>query len=216
MMMRVSGVALPLIAAGACVFSSAALADNPLGVYIGAGVGLSNVNGNNNDYPYGYNGGFHDGDAAWKVMVGVRPVQFLGAELAYMDFGQGHGSSGFYGPSSYYDYGPESHPKATVLWGVGYLPLPLPYLDVYGKLGAARLQTNINYQTCAALSTAPGGGLACNNPISNHIDQLNTDFAYGVGVQTKFQDFAFRAEYERIDSTFGYPSTFMLGVTWTF
>ena len=50
-------------------------------------------------------------------------------------------TDGYY--NNYYYFGPNSHPKATLLYGVGYLPLPLPFLDVYGKLGVARLQTDI-------------------------------------------------------------------------
>jgi opacity protein-like surface antigen len=205
-----------LIGTLGCVLSSAALADNPIGLYAGVGVGLSNVNNNNYDYPYGYNGGFHDRDAAWKVLLGVRPVHFLGAELEYLDFGSGHGSNGFYGPNDYYDYGPFSHPKAEVLYGVGYLPLPLPLLDVYGKVGVARLQTNISYQTCTSVVLAPGGGLNCTGTATSRIDQTNTNFAFGAGVQTKFQDLAFRAEYERIESSYGNPSTFMVSATWSF
>jgi hypothetical protein len=197
-------------------FSGAALAENPIGLYVGVGVGVSNVDNNNYDYPYGYNGGFHDKDAAWKVLVGVRPVPLLGAEIQYMDFGSGHGSNGFYGPNDYYDYGPFSHPKAEVLYGVGYLPLPLPFLDVYGKLGVAHLQTNISYQTCTATVPAADGGLNCINTTTSRIDQTNTHFAFSAGVQTHFQEFAFRAEYERIESSYGNPSAFMLSATWTF
>lgn len=214
-MFRASRWALPFVAAGASAFSTAALADNPLGLYVGAGVGVASVDNSNYYYPYGYSGGFRDRDASWKALIGVRPIPVLGAELEYLDFGSGDGSNGFYGPLSYYDYGPHSHPKATVLYGVGYLPLPLPFLDVYGKLGVARLQTDISYETCTSLSITPSG-LNCTTSVLSRIDQQNTNFAFGAGVQSKFQDFAFRAEYERIDSSYGNPSTFMLSVTWTF
>lgn len=214
-MFRASHWTLPLVAAGTCAFSMAAFADNPLGLYVGAGVGASNVDNSNYDYPYGYNGGFHDRDASWKALIGVRPVPVVGAELEYLDFGQGDGSNGFYGPASYYDYGPRSHPKATVLYGVGYLPLPLPIIDVFGKLGVARLQTDITYQTCTSLTTTPSG-LNCSTSSLSRIDQQNTNFAFGAGVQSRIQDFAFRAEYERIQSNYGNPSTVMLSLTWTF
>ena len=139
-MNRISGALLTMIAAGALGASTPVLADNPLGAYIGAGAGVSNVGNDNYSYNYGYNGNFGS-NLAWKVMAGIRPISIVGAELEYIDFGSNNGHDGYYG--NYYYFGPNSHPKATVLYGVGYLPLPLPFLDVYGKLGAARLQTDI-------------------------------------------------------------------------
>jgi hypothetical protein len=65
-----------LLALTAIGLSTAALADNPLGAYVGAGVGASNV-GHSDDY--GYYGGYHDDDVAWKAIVGIRPVPFVGA-----------------------------------------------------------------------------------------------------------------------------------------
>jgi outer membrane protein with beta-barrel domain len=206
-MNRISGALLSMIAAGALGVSSSVLADNPLGVYIGAGAGVSNIGNNNYPYNYGYNGNFGN-NLVWKVMAGIRPISIVGAELEYIDFGSNNGHDGYYG--NYYFYGPNSHPKATVAYGVGYLPLP--FLDVYGKLGVARLQTDITsfsfppgYQNCSTCA-----------PIPNRIDQSDNKFAYGVGVQTHFQDFAFRAEYEGINSQYGNPAAFTVGFTWTF
>jgi hypothetical protein len=187
------------------------LADNPLGLYVGAGVGESQI-GNHNDYydAYGYGGGFHDHDAAWKVLVGLRPLPFVGAELEYIDFGNAGGNDGYY--SSYYDYGVSAHPKATVLYGLGYLPLPLPFLDVYGKLGVARLQTDNSYFYNVPCTSSTSG--VCS--VESRFDQQNTKFAYGAGVQAKWQDFALRGEYERISSSYGDPNTVMVSLTWTF
>jgi hypothetical protein len=191
--------------------STVALADNPLGLYVGAGVGESQIGNNNNYYdPYGYGGGFHDHDAAWKVLVGLRPLPFVGAELEYIDFGNAGGNDGYY--SSYYDYGVSAHPKATVLYGLGYLPLPLPFLDVYGKLGVARLQTDNSYFYNLPCASSTSGSCA----YESRFDQQNTKFAYGAGVQAKWQDFALRGEYERISSTYGDPNAVMVSLTWTF
>ena len=129
-----------MFAVGAISAASAALADNPLGAYVGAGVGGSNVG--NSDYDYGYYGGYHDDDVAWKAIVGIRPIPFVGAEAEWIDFGSGHGDNGYFGYGDYYANS-TSHPKAAALYGVGYLPLPLPFLDVYGKAGVARLQTDL-------------------------------------------------------------------------
>ena len=140
-MKRTSGALGALIWACAAGAAAPAFADNLLGAYVGAGIGQSNV-GSNDYYDYGYYGGYHDHDVAWKAILGIRPLPIVGAEVEYIDFGSGNGNSGYYG-SSYFYSNASSHPKATVLYGIGYLPLPLPFLDVYGKAGVARLQSDI-------------------------------------------------------------------------
>jgi hypothetical protein len=83
--------ALAMTAVGALGGSAAAWAANPLGAYIGAGAGVSNV-GNDNYYNYGYNGGYGN-EFAWKGMIGIRPIAFVGAELEYIDFGSSNGQN---------------------------------------------------------------------------------------------------------------------------
>jgi hypothetical protein len=212
-MNRVSGALFAVIAAGAIGIATPAAADNPLGVYVGAGVGESNV-GSDNDYDYGYYGGYHDHDAAWKALVGIRPLPFVGAEAEYLDFGSGNGDSGYYAYDYFYSNA-SSHPKAAVLYGVGYLPLPLPFFDVYGKAGVARLKSDITTYAYPTGYCAPPYS-ACSAPLVYRTDQTDTKFAYGAGVQARWQDFGFRAEYERIDSQFGDPAAFTVAVTWTF
>jgi len=213
-MNRISGGLLGLTCISALAASTAALADNPLGFYIGAGVGESQIGNNYNYYnPYGYSGPYRDHDAAWKVIAGLRPIPFVGAELEYIDFGNAGGNNGYY--NGFYDYGVSAHPKATVLYGVGYLPIPLPFLDVYGKLGLAHLQTNNSYFSPIAGECSAVAGGSCSS-FESRFDEQDNKLAYGAGVQTKFQDFAFRGEYERISSTFGDPNAFMVSVTWTF
>jgi len=208
-MNRTSGALIAVITVGALGAATPALAGNPLGAYIGAGVGASNV-GSNNYYGYGYPGDYGN-SVAWKAIVGIRPISIVGAEYDYIDFGSNNGNNGYY--SSYYYYGPNSHPKASVLYAVGYLPLPVPFLDVYGKLGGARLQTDIT-----SFSGCPGysGPLSGCTPTPFQLNQSNNKFAYGAGVQWRYQDFAFRAEYEGISSTYGNPEAFSVSVTWTF
>jgi hypothetical protein len=216
-MNRMSGALLAIISVAALGAAGPALADNPAGAYIGFGAGVSNVgtdnyaNGNCYGYGYCYGGAYGNNVLAWKAIAGIRPIPVIGAELEYIDFGSSNGNNGYY--SNYYYNGPNSHPKAGALFAVGYLPLPLPFLDVYGKAGVARLQTNLSYETCVGGAAPPPGG--CTG-VGYRFEQSDNKFAYGAGVQTKFQDFAFRAEYERIDSSFGDPAALTLSVTWTF
>ena len=220
-MKRITGSWLAIIAAGVLVAAATpAWADNPLGLYVGAGIGVSNV-GNNyssnycNCYPYGYYGGYNNNNnVAWKVMLGMRPVPVIGAEVEYLDFGSSNGNDGYY--NSYYDYGANTHPKATMLFAVGYLPIPVPNLDVFGKLGAAHLQTDISFNTCTGAYNPAGGPGSCPTSSAYAIDQSNTKFAYGAGVQWRYQEFAFRAEYEGVSSEYGNPEAISVSVTWTF
>ena len=185
--------------------------ENPLGFYFGAGVGESNVRNDNGPYDYGFPGFYDEHHAAWKVMAGVRPIAPVGAEIEYIDFGNpGYG----YGYYNYNYYGQGDHPTATAAFAVGYLPIPTPFLDVYGKVGVARLESDIT--SSVNTGCAPNG--ACPySPTFYQQHQWNTDFAYGAGIQAKFfPGLAVRAEYERISQTGGDPDAVTVGVTWTF
>ncbi len=151
-MKRTSGILLAILAVGACSASTAALADNPAGFYLGAGVGYSTVR--SDDPAYGYPGYFNDHETAWKVIAGVRPIPFVGAELEYIDFGQPGSHRGYY-DVNYYGY--DSHPRAGMAFVVGYLPLPVPFFDIYGKAGIAHLETDVT--TYVTPYCAPGGAL---------------------------------------------------------
>jgi opacity protein-like surface antigen len=207
MMRRISAGLLAIMAAGACLTSTAVLADNPAGFYLGAGAGYSTIR--SDDPAYGLPGYFNDHQTAWKVIAGVRPISFIGAEYEYIDFGH---PSNHYGSNGFGYYGLDSHPRANMLFGVGYLPLPIPFFDVYGKAGVARLQTNVTTfvaDACPAMSSSCTGTYFRRN-------ETDDRFAYGVGVQSKAWGVAFRAEYERISSQFGDPDALTVSATWSF
>src|SRR5450631_2132076 len=83
-----------MIAAVGCGTSSGALADNALGIYLGAGAGESHVRTGTEviDPPAGISGGsdykFDVHHSAWKVVGGMRLLSPLGIELQYVDFGK--------------------------------------------------------------------------------------------------------------------------------
>jgi len=205
-MQRISGVLLAGLAVGACGVSTAALAEDPVGLYVGAGVGYSTIR--SDDPAYGLPGYFDDHQTAWKVIAGVRPLPVVGAEFEYIDFG--HPSANGYYDAGY--YGLDSHPRAAALFGVGYLPLPIPFFDVFGKAGVARLQTEVN--TTISQDCEVQG--ACVVPSFDRQDQVDYRFAYGVGVQSRAWGFAFRAEYERISSPYGDPDMLSVSATYSF
>jgi|SRR5450755_1496039 len=194
--MRIGTTALAAVLAfGSCCTIGPALASdyNPAGVYVGAAVGQSNVRNNgyySNDYY-----GFDNRDTSWQLTLGVRPVPVVGVEYDYMNFGSPNDTYG-----SFYNRGGSST-RANAVFGVGYLPLPLPFLDIYGKAGVARLQAH---------TMLYGAG----TPFD--LDYSNTDFAYGAGTQFKFGNFAVRAEYDRIRDTNGDPDMLSVGVNFIF
>ncbi len=206
-MKRISGALPAIIAIAACAMSTTALADEPLGFYAGAGLGYSTIR--SDDPAYGLPGYYNDHETAWKVIAGVRPISILGAELEYIDFGY---PSNPYDPSNTNANGFDSHPRAGVLFGVGYLPLPIPFFDIYGKAGVARLQTDVTTIT----SNCPPGTNCVLPPTYTRHNETDSRFAYGVGVQSKAWGFAFRAEYERISSQYGDPDALTVSATWTF
>jgi hypothetical protein len=207
-MKRISRTLLAIFTVGACAASTAAVADvNPVGFYLGAGVGYSTIR--SDDPAYGLPGYFNDHQTAWKAIVGVRPISIVGAELEYIDFGQPDHHEGYYN-SAY--YGLDSHPRAGALFAVGYLPIPVPFLDIFGKAGVARLETDV---TSTSSNCAPGTTCSAEATIFR-TNRTDNKFAYGVGLQSRAWGVAFRAEYERISSTYGDPDALTVSATWTF
>jgi Outer membrane protein beta-barrel domain len=207
--MRISkALGLTLLAVAACGVSGAAIADNLLGFYVGAGAGESQIR--SDDSRYGLPGYYNDYQTAWQAIVGIRPISIIGVEAEYIDFGQpGHHHN--------YDFnvsGTDSHPTAPAVFAVGYLPIPIPYLDIFAKVGAARLSTNVtDFVAVACVSGSPCPNLMA---VSRH-QVIDTRVAYGAGVQSKFPfGLIVRGEYERISSPYGDPSALMVSALWQF
>jgi hypothetical protein len=182
---------------------------NPLGLYFGGGVGESTIR--SDDPAYGLPAYYNDHQTAWKAIIGVRPITFVGAEVEYIDFGQPGHHDGYY-DVNYYGY--DSHPRAPVLFGIGYLPIPIPFIDIYAKAGAARLKLTANDYVSAPCVT----GSACPDYVLlGRSDKTQTKFAYGGGVSSRLPlGFTVRAEYERISSPYGDPDAFTVSALWTF
>jgi OmpA-OmpF porin, OOP family len=110
----------------------------------------------------------------WKIWVGLRPISVFAVEADYIDLG----SQTINNPASstHLDY------KAFAGYAVGYLPIPVPYLDVFGKAGLARWNSSGG-------SSIPGG------PFFSLSDE-GTQFAWGIGGQVHVGNFGGRLEYE--------------------
>ncbi len=184
--------------------AAGARADDGVNLYVGGSVGVADVRSNgyaNVDYY-----GFDERHAGWKLFTGIRPISPLGLELEYLNFG--HPSSG----ANYSYLSADSEAQAVALFAVGYLPIPLPFLDVFAKVGPSRLyqKTTVYYPTsCNGGSCPQYSGVL-------HQDIWTTSVAYSGGVQAKFGNLAVRAEYERIGGNSGEPDLISVGASWTF
>jgi opacity protein-like surface antigen len=154
---------------------------------------------------------FSETNTGWKVFAGVRPISLIGAEIEYVDFGSATASNTVTGFG--FRYSINMSAKAEAAYGVVYAPIPVPFLDLYGKAGVARLQTSSNGI----------GGLGCFPPMLCPLasgnfqrDRTDTRFSYGAGVQFKVGRFGVRGEYERISASTGDPDLLSFGVLWSF
>ena len=199
-----------------CLASTAACADGPLGIYLGAGGGASDVRADQAILgDTDYDAKFDQRHNAWKVIAGLRPLSPLGVELEYIDFGNPGSGLNFpaLGGLSKVDE------RAVALFGVGYLPPHVPFWDVYGKLGIARLRTSLTEIGPEPL--CPVGLIGCFQPtLPRRVPSFNqtswsTSVAFGVGAQRKIDHLAIRAEYERIGVSGNDPDILSLSLTWT-
>ncbi len=179
--------------------SSAAFADGLLGLYAGGAVGESSVEADSGGFS---SGSFKANHSAFKAMLGIRPISLVGAELDYVDFG--HPDGAFANRSGNVDM------KGAAGFGVLYLPVPV--IDVFLKLGLARVQSTAAGQAIPPFCPA---NLPC-SPSLFRLDRTDTHVAEGVGVQYKLGPVAARGEYERFDAAGANPSLWSLGLTYSF
>ncbi len=150
----------------ACVAGLAQAA--PDGLYAGAGITRAQVTD-----IFGPDSDLRIDNTSWKAFLGFKaPLIPIGVETEYADFGSQTRHFGFVQG--------EAEAKAFAAFAVGWLPVPVPNLDVFGKLGAARWQLD--------------GGTTY--PSLFQLDDRGTQLAWGVGLQMHFQNVAVRGEYE--------------------
>lgn len=164
------------VTAALCATAALALGSGPAlagvpgaDLYLGVGLGQSNADVSAADLG---DPDFDKKDMAWKVFVGGRFLSFAGAELDYINFGKPNGSA------------EEIKYKGLAAYGLYYLPIPAPVLDIYLKAGLARIDVDPSF----AASTD------------------DTKFAYGAGLQLKFGSVAIRGEYEQFKMPGAKPS----------
>lgn len=165
---------LPLVIALA-LGTGGAEADDGL-LYVGAGVSrnsLRDITATNSNL----------NSTDWKVWAGLRPISLLGIEAEYIDLGsQTLGASL---PACIDNCPVNTHLryKAFAGYAVGFLPVPVPYLDVFAKAGLARWSLS-----GGTTFTAPSQFFS--------LSDNGTQFAWGVGGQVHIGNVGARLEYE--------------------
>jgi len=145
--------------------------------YVGGGVGQSNADVSASN--------FDEKDFAWNAFAGLRAFSFLGAEVNYIDFGKPNGGN------------IDVKYKGLAGFGLYYLPIPLPVLDVYLKAGLARLDSDTRIN-------------------SSSFSTDDTKFAFGGGLQLKFGSWAIRGEYEQFKLESAKPTLILVGFSKSF
>jgi hypothetical protein len=155
----------------AALLAVAASANADSGIYIGAGVGKSNISDDVNVPPVG-NIAVSAGDSAAKGFLGYRftalPILDLAAELAYNDFGKPTQSTN--GQSLQY--------KLNGASLAGLVIFPFGPIDLFGKFGA--FKWNVERTVNGAGETHQG-----------------TSGFYGIGAGFRVGPLGLRAEFEQ-------------------
>jgi hypothetical protein len=179
----VAGIALM-----ASALSCAARADD-LGLYAGGSVGYST------QYIDAVSNGAEQHDTGWKIMAGIRPIPFLGAEVEYFNLGS---------PSKVIDQiNVSAKSSGPAAFGMAYLPYGIG--DLFVKVGGASMTTRAN-----VLANGEDGFVLYTS------SQTNQVAAWGGGGQIKFDNAGIRLEYEGFNAPTGRQGLISAGFTWTF
>lgn len=177
----------------ALILSSAGVAQAAdSGIYVGGAFTRTSVDTSDEFVEDAADFSLDDDDNGWKVIAGMRALDWLAVEANYIDFGSI--------TSGDEALGGEFELTGFDAFAVGLLSAP--FVDVYGKLGAIRWDAD---------SLVRVGGVDFRG------SESGTDFAWGAGVQARLGSLAGRLEYERfeVDNT-DEVAMISLGVTYTF
>ncbi len=143
------------------------------GLYVGAGVGQTNVDQDASDFGYTGSPDFRidDDDIGWKAFLGYNFVPWLGVEGGYVDFGSVSQSLN------------ANAVDADITGWNTYLvgSLPVGSVDIFAKVGGINLRTELD----------------SNNFGSSSDNDLK--LAYGVGLAYNIGHWGLRVEAEGID-----------------
>lgn len=145
---------------------------------------------------------FDDDDGGFKLLAGWRPHRNFGLEATYVDHGDAVLPSGIYCTQLFDAPCPDVarvNGNTLSVFPTGYVELPR--VELFAKAGITYWEVDGHSPLVPVFSVNDSG----------------TDFAWGVGAQTRFRQLALRAEYERFqvvsDKDIG---TLSLSAIWMF
>lgn len=175
-----TALTLPLTLA---VAAPSQAADN--GFYLGGSIGRSSIETEEASLR------FDGDDTAWKIIAGLRPLDWLGVEVNYVDFGNPDDTVA----------GLRAEAESTGISAFALGFLAVGPVDLFLKGGLVQWDTTLRSPSLPALS----------------VDDDGTDFAYGAGLQFRVWSLSVRGEYEVFDiEDIDDTNLFSVGVTWTF
>jgi len=164
------------LAAALCTGTAALAAQN--GFYLGGSLGDSQQDFDASTF------NAHSSDTGYKFAVGFRPIDVFAAELSYVGFGRAFSGINY------------ADTDAIGLFAVGFLPIPA--VDLYGKVGVADWRTDAQSPFLA-------------------FHRTGADVAYGVGAGTSWGSLGARIEYERYEVSHASDMALAsIGLTWVF
>ena len=180
-------IAAAALAASCSLLSLPALsADN--GIYLGASIGQSSVQYDDNIGGQSLN--FDASATGFKAIAGWRFIDWLAVEANYVDLGSG--DDRVLGEKI------ESDVNGVSLSAVGFVPVGP--VDLFARVGAVNWNADLD---------APNLGVSTSDD--------GTDLTYGIGAQFRVWSLSIRGEYEIFDiSDADTVDMFSIGVTWTF
>lgn len=190
-----NGRALTLLVISAvAIVPLAAHAETELSTYVGGAIGQSRIDIDSLD--------FSAHDTGWKGVVGVRALSSFGAEAEYVDLGRPRGST--------VDGRVTTRASGPAVFGLYYLPLPVPNFDVFAKAGVA----NIQQRATIAIGS---GGTACLPGVGcDGFNRSESEFAWGGGAQVRAGPTTVRFEFEQFRASGGSLNFASVGFHWNF
>jgi len=164
-------------AAAALTATPAAFAAD--GLYVGGSVGATDQHFDAQTFDV------HGSNTGYQVALGLRPIKLLAGEVDYVGFGRASGGVNY---ADTYGVG---------VAALGFLPIPL--VDLYGRVGLMDFRTNANSPS-----------------LSFH--RTGAALTYGVGAGMNWGPWGARVEYSRfnVPHTTSPPQLTSLGVVWSF
>lgn len=148
------------------------------GFYVGGSIGQSNERFDANTF------NVHGDETGYQVAAGFRPLSVFAGELDYVSFGRAYGGINY------------ADTDGVGVFALGFLPIPV--VDLYGRLGVVSWRTDAN---SPALS----------------FHRTGSDVAYGIGAGMNWGNLGARVEYSRFDvSNASTLDLATVGLTWTF